>query len=162
MEIFDKNKKNCQLISGESLELENKYRNLVNTCLMFESNTYRTMRDTAWKTHNEEISSQTLFSDLHKILLPYCEQQCSNVPRDKNLPGSDYLEWEKDKMTSYDEEFFDTNTGCFAMASYCGLNPDLGVEIVPPTPPKTYETWISKLKRQETETKPLTVSSLWR
>ena len=128
--------------------LTEKYGSAVHSCLMFEANTYRTMRDTAWKTAIGERGCQTIFDDLPEILQMYCEQQCSMVAMPgTNIPGSEYKQWVKRKPEIYDKEFFDTNSGSWMLASYCGLNPDYGVTIPEPAKPaKPKGSWLDRYR----------------
>jgi hypothetical protein len=131
----------------------NEFKGIVHSCLIFEANTYRTMRDIAWKTSIGEYGCQTLFDDAPHILDQYSKQQCSCSPKVKNLPGSEYLEWEKNKKTAvYDKEFFDTNMGCFLIASYVGLNPNYGETNFMPTKviaPRM--SWIERMRQNSKE-----------
>jgi hypothetical protein len=128
-----------------------KYGSAVHSCLMFEANTYRTMRDTAWKTAVSERGTQTLFDDLPEILLMYCEHQCAMVPQNANLRGSEYKKWIPRKPAIYEEEFFDTNTGSWMLASYAGLNPDYGVTLAEPAKlPKPKGSWIDRYRTTQT------------
>jgi hypothetical protein len=122
----------------------------VTSCLLFEANTYRTMRDKAWKTRMGELGCQTLLDDSPHKLDQYVKQQCSMKPKAKNLPGSEYIEWEKRKEVAYDKEFFDTNVGCFMLASYVGMNPETGGEgIVLDYDTPTVTSWFDKLKQSD-------------
>jgi len=124
-----------------------KYAEHVHSCLLWEPNPYRTMRNTAWLAPTGANGSQTIFDDLPEILLPYAGQQCSMVSSTKRLIGLTYEEWVDRKPQQYDTEFFDTNTGCWMIASYVGLNPEFGITVeVPEVHHREGVNWLDKIR----------------
>jgi hypothetical protein len=137
------------------LELIEKYAGQVHSCLLWEANPYRTLRNAAWLIAIGENGGQTLFDDLPEILLPYAEQQCSMVSSTKRLPGMEYDDWVLRKPAIYDKEFFDTNTGSWMIASYVGLNPEFGITVeVPAAEHQKGVNWIEKIKEKHTSQMP--------
>ena len=129
------------------LPLAEKYAGQVHSCLMWEANAYRTMRNTAWLTEKGANGCQTLFDDLSEVLTPYARQQCAMVPDIKNISGSEYDNWVLRKPAIYDKEFFDTNTGNWMIASYVGLNPEFGVSVDEPVAEQLKGVnWLDKIK----------------
>jgi hypothetical protein len=77
------------------------------------------------------------------------------VPDVKNLPGSEYDHWVLRKPAIYDKEFFDTNSGCWMLASYVGLNPEFGVTVdVPAVESQKGVNWIDKIKQKDADKMP--------
>ena len=113
-------------------ELIEKYAGLVHSCILWEANPYRTLRNTAWMTEAGANGCQTLFDDLPDILTAYAEGQCAWIAITRAIPGYEYDNWIAPKPIRYDKEFFDTNSGSWMIASYVGLNPEFGIKIEVP------------------------------
>jgi|GEM_PF-2139022 len=127
-----------------------KYAGQVHSCLLWEANPYRTLRNTAWLTTVGTNGSQTLFDDLPEALIPYAEQQCAMVSSTKWLIGLEYDAWELRKPAIYDKEFFDTNSGSWMIASYVGLNPEFGITVeVPEAVHQKGVNWLEKIKTKD-------------
>jgi hypothetical protein len=137
------------------LSLIEKYTGQVHSCLLWEANPYRTMRNIAWLTSIGANGCQTIFDDLPNVLDPYARQQCSMVSSQKRLPGIEYDDWVLRKPAIYDKEFFDTNTGSWMIASYVGLNPEFGITVeVPEVAYQKGVNWIEKIKEKATDKMP--------
>jgi hypothetical protein len=130
-----------------------RFDKLVTSCVLFEANTYRSIRNIAWKTQVGAVGCQTLFDDDTRILEPYAQQQCAMEPKSKMLLGSEYSEWAIPKRVLYDKEFFDTNTGSFMLASYCGLNLDYGEGELPDKGEQSQViSWLDRIKKNKSDT----------
>jgi hypothetical protein len=139
------------------LPLMEKYAGQVHSCLKWEANAYRTLRNTAWITEPGANGCQTLFDDLHEIIVPYAEQQCAMVPDSRSRIGTDYDNWVLPKPRRADKEFFDTNSGSWMIASYVGLNPEFGITVtVPEVDYQKGVNWIEKIKsKYQSEVSPV-------
>jgi len=137
------------------LELIEKYAGQVHSCLLWEANPYRTLRNIAWMTEKGANGCQTLFDDLPEILVAYARQQCAMVANMKRLPGYEYDEWVLRKPAIYDKEFFDTNSGSWMIASYVGLNPEFGITVeVPEVEHQKGVNWLDKIKSKHQDEMP--------
>jgi hypothetical protein len=130
-------------------QLTEKYDGQVHSCLMWEPNAYRTLRNTAWLTEPKANGTQTLFDDLPEVLLPYAEQQCAMVPDERSRVRTDYDNWILRKPQRFDKEFFDTNSGGWMIASYVGLNPEFGITVtVPEVDYQKGGNWLDRIKEK--------------
>jgi hypothetical protein len=95
---------------------------IVSACLLWEANTYRTMRQNRLLMDKKHDGTHTIFDDVPENLIMFSEQNCSeNGVNTRYKDGQRYTQWKHDTKKG-DNEFFDTGAGCFALASYIGLN----------------------------------------
>ena len=140
------------------LDLIEKYAGQVHSCLLWEANPYRTMRNIGWMTEPGANGCQTLFDDMPEVLDAYARQQCAMVSSIKRLPGIEYDDWVLRKPAIYDKEFFDTNSGSWMIASYVGLNPEFGVTVlVQEVEHQKGVNWLDKIKTKNEDK----VQELW-
>ena len=142
------------------LPMYDKYHASVPFSLMWEANTYRSLRDIGWNNEFGLAGCQTLFDDLPEILTSYAEQQCAMVPGMKSLFGSEYKEWEMRKPQLYDKEFFDTNSGAWMIASYVGMNPEIETVSEMKHDNQHEGGWIRRAKNQAKEKNAVPVSQV--
>jgi hypothetical protein len=76
------------------------------------------------------------------------------VPDMKSRIGTDYDNWVIPKPQRADKEFFDTNSGCWMIASYVGLNPEFGITIEVPEEHQKGVNWLDKIKSQTADEVP--------
>ena len=89
--------------------------------LLYDSNTAKTRRDSAWRTPAERIGAETLF-DYHdnEFLKMFAEHQCSETYKETFKSNLSYRVWTDKKPHVSDNEFLDTDAGCWALANYVG------------------------------------------
>ena len=97
-------------------------RGLVPACLVYDANTYKTERNSAWLCRTGRPGAHTIFDDTIENLTMYAEHQCAEeIRRRRKMNGLEVNLWEMKKPHFSDNEFFDTNTGCRVLASYVGI-----------------------------------------
>lgn len=91
--------------------------------LLYDANTAKTRRDRAWLTGNDRPGAATLCGwQEAEYLRMYAEQQCSEEPRESWKSNTRYQRWSMKKPRVADNEFLDTNAGCWALANYVGVD----------------------------------------
>ena len=106
-------------------------RNFANiyASLLYDANTAKTRRNSAWMTPVEKPGSETLFDWAEpEYLKMFAEQQCSETYKETWKSNLKYLLWGMKKPRVYDNEFLDTDAGCWALADYIGLSYATGPE----------------------------------
>lgn len=100
----------------------------VDAALLYDANTYKTGRNLAWMIPIERDGSATHFvpsdENEQKEIKMFSEHQCSEEYTESRKSNLRYLRWKMKKPRFSDNEFLDTDTGCWALASYCGIEKD--------------------------------------
>ncbi len=96
--------------------------------LLFDANTAKSRRNSAWLTPADRPGAETLFQwhDADYLRM-FAEQQCAEEYRETYKSNLLYQVWTDKKPHLYDNEFLDTDTGCWALANYVGCE----IEAVP-------------------------------
>ena len=90
--------------------------------LLYDSNTYKSRRDQAWMTDADRPGALTLFDWTEPdYLRMFAEHQCAEEWIEGWKNNLRYQRWRMKRPRVSDNEFLDTDTGCWALASYVGL-----------------------------------------
>lgn len=114
---------NCDWIENphRTHSLKRTYSN-VYASLLYDSNIYKTRRDSAWRTSLDRPGSASLCYDPNEnYLRDFAAHQCSEEPIEGWKSSVKYNRWRKKKPHYADNEFLDTDTGTWALASYGGM-----------------------------------------
>lgn len=100
--------------------IKQRYPN-VYASLIFDSNTAKTRRNNAWLTPADRPGAETIFeSHDHEALKMFAEHQCAEDYRESYKSNLLYQSWQMKKPRVSDNEFLDTDAGCWALANYVG------------------------------------------
>lgn len=96
----------------------------VYAALMYDANTAKTRRDSAWKLPGDRPGTATLF-DRTACIDPaefemFCAHQTAEEFIETGKSGLTYRRWRMKKPAVSDNEFLDTDAGCRALAEYVG------------------------------------------
>ena len=90
--------------------------------LLYDANTYKTRRDKAWMLDADRVGALTLFDWTEPdYLRMFAEHQCAEEWVEGWKSNLRYQRWRMKKPRVSDNEFLDTDAGCWALASYVGL-----------------------------------------
>lgn len=93
--------------------------------LIFDANSAKTRRNNAWLTPVDRPGAETVFEhhdpDMAKA---YAEQQCSEEYKETYKSNLLYQVWSMKRPKFADNEFLDTDAGCWALANYVGCEID--------------------------------------
>ncbi len=106
-------------IVKEPLRLETN--GLVPVSFLWDTNTFRTERNRSWVCPKGREGTHTLFSDSEINHLMFAEHQCAEDYTPSRLSGTDYYRWKMKRPRFSDNEFFDIDAACFALAAYVGI-----------------------------------------
>ena len=110
-----------------SVPLRNTYPNCY-ASLLYDANTAKSRREQAWMTAVERAGSETLFlwseSDYLRM---FAEHQCAEEWIEGWKSNMRYRRWRMKKPRVSDNEFLDTDAGCWALSSYVGLDYQMNV-----------------------------------
>ncbi|MGI5831419.1 MAG: hypothetical protein ACOX6D_02640 [Thermoguttaceae bacterium] len=102
--------------------IKRRYAN-VYASLLFDANTAKTRRNKAWLTPTERPGAETLFAwHDSEYLQMFAQQQCSETYKECYKSNLLYQQWFDKKPHLYDNEFLDTDAGCWALANYIGCD----------------------------------------
>lgn len=117
-----------------------RYANIY-ASLLYDANTFKTVRDSAWKTPLEKIGTASLADGIEKETeTMYAEHQCSEEYTETAKGLLIYKKWKMKRPRTSDNEFLDTDAGTWALANYAGIEYD----IIPKSKPKA-----PRLSREE-------------
>ncbi len=90
--------------------------------LLYDANTAKTRRNSAWLTQYGKPGAATLFDwDDPDYLTMFAEHQCAEEYVESKKSNLLYLRWHMKKPRFSDNEFLDTDAGTWALASYVGV-----------------------------------------
>lgn len=93
--------------------------------LLYDANTAKSRRNTAWLTPADRPGAETLF-DWHDgdYLKMFAEQQTAEEYKESYKSNLLYQNWQMKKPKQFDNEFLDTDAGTWALANYVGCEID--------------------------------------
>lgn len=105
--------------------IKRRYPNVA-ASLLYDANTAKTRRNAAWLTPTDRPGAETLF-DWHDAdyMRMFSEQQCAETYDICYKSNLVYQRWKDKKPHVYDNEFLDTDAGCWALANYVGCDIDV-------------------------------------
>lgn len=107
---------NPQRTAGIRKRFPNVYASLI-----FDSNTAKTRRNNAWLTPADRPGAETIFEHHDAdFLKAFAEQQCAEDFKETYKSNLLYQVWSMKRPRFADNEFLDTDAGCWALANYIG------------------------------------------
>ena len=98
-----------------------RYAN-VYASLLFDSNTAKTRRESAWFVPVGRPGSATVCAAAPEAVATFAAHQCAEEKRPTRKGGNDYNLWSMKKPRVSDNEFLDTDGGCRVLAEYVGCD----------------------------------------
>ena len=116
--------------AGHTMDLRRKYRNAARS-LWWDTNIWKTRRNIAWMTALGSDGCHAIAAYPRDWLRRYAEHQCAEHPVNVSMASMrEYQRWVYKKPRTSDNEFLDTNTGCWMLADYVGMRDQLESETI--------------------------------